>query len=237
MKRNEDLRAIQDRLHRLGYYPDGGDGLFGPNTSLAIKKLLAAAELSAGIEPPLYPALPSNYKWLTNISPLPAMARAALSLLGTKEVPGRGDSPEVLAMAREVGLTKGQYRHDSIPWCGLAVAVVCHRAGKDFSMIDNILGSRRWKSFGVEVSRPGLGDVVVFYRGKKSGWQGHVGIYIAEDATHYHIAGGNQSDEFNISRIRKDRALHYRRPLYRNKPASVKPYNVAAQGRVTENEA
>jgi len=63
-----------------------------------------------------------------------------------------------------------------------------------------------------ETGETGLFEVVcldraglVFWRGTKSGWQGHVGFYAGEDATHYHVLGGNQSDSISITRIRKTR--------------------------------
>jgi hypothetical protein len=50
---------------------------------------------------------------------------------------------------------------------------------------------------------PGLGTILVFSRG--SG--GHVGVYMGEDSTHYHVLGGNQSDRVSVARIPKTRLL------------------------------
>lgn len=232
-----NLDAIQDRLHRLGFYPEPGDGQWGPNTIAAIEAVVSLVEQAKGIKPPRYPALPAAYSWLLDLSPLPLTTVACLGLLGTKEIPGRENSPVIMAMAREVGLGAGVYPNDEVAWCGLAAAVIAKRANKDFAEVGNVLGSRNWLRFGEPVETPGLGDCLVFFRGSRAGWQGHVGFYIAEDDTAFHVAGGNQSNAFNIMRVAKSRLLGARRPAYRNKPATVKPYRVAAAGRLSTNEA
>ena len=66
---------------------------------------------------------------------------------------------------------------------------------------------------------------------------GHVGFYVAEDATAYHVLGGNQSNKVCITRVAKDRLLAARRPKYNVQPASVKPYRVASTGSLSKNEA
>ena len=35
--------------------------------------------------------------------------------------------------------------------------------------------------------------------------RGHVGLYLGEDATHFHILGGNQTNNVSITRIAKVR--------------------------------
>jgi hypothetical protein len=83
------------------------------------------------------------------------------------------------------------------------------------------------------VQSPGLGDVLVFTRNGG----GHVGFYVAEDKDCYHVLGGNQSNSVTITRIAKSRCIAFRRPIYINTPASVKPYLVGASGAISEDEA
>ena len=90
-----------------------------------------------------------------------------------------------------------------------------------------------WLKFGESVGQPWLGDVLCFQR--EGG--GHVGMYVAEDHTTYHVLGGNQSDKVSIARIAKDRLRGVRRVPYVNAPASAKPYVVAASGAISTNEA
>lgn len=171
----------------------------------------------------------SEYAWLTNVT-LPKTIKEGIKLLGTVETPGSKSNKIILDWAAEVGLSKA-YSDDSIPWCGLFAAVVAKRAGKE--IVENPLWARNWMNFGSAVGTPGLGDVLVFVRNGG----GHVGFYIAEDDTAYHVLGGNQSDAVTITRISKIRCLGGRRPFYMNRPVSVKPYIVKATGKLSENEA
>lgn len=234
---NTALRAFQDRLKVLGFYPTNGDGEWGQLTEAAFNAVIAQAEKAKGIVPPIYGNLPAAYSWLNHIAGLPKTTAATLSLLGTKEIVGRDNSPVIMSMAAEVGLSPAQYPNDETAWCGLAAAVIALRAGKSIDKVGNILGARAWLEFGEEAATPSLGDFLVFWRGSRAGWQGHVGQYIAEDDDAYHVGGGNQSNAFTIARISKDRLLQARRPIYATKPPSVKPYKVAAAGALSRNEA
>jgi uncharacterized protein (TIGR02594 family) len=76
------------------------------------------------------------------------------------------------------------------------------------------LTARAFLQWGVEVSEPEPGDVVVFPRGNSS-WQGHVGFYLKAEVLngveYYWILGGNQSNKVSIVRYRASNALGIRR--------------------------
>lgn len=165
--------------------------------------------------------LPSAYVTaLAAILPPPKMVTEALRLYYTTEGPGSMDNPVILGWAKELGLS-GVYSHDSVPWCGLFVALVAKRAGKE--PVANPLWAMNWRNFGTEVQTPMLGDVLVKTRKTASGTiAGHVCIVLGEDGTHYHVIGGNQSDKVCITRIPKSSKLWFRRPPYKVKPASVR---------------
>ena len=79
-----------------------------------------------------------------------------------------------------------------------------------------------------------LGDVLVFARGKS----GHVGIYVGEDASAFHVLGGNQSDRVMIKRIAKARLLGVRRCPWRiNQPGNVRVVRLSGGGSLSTNEA
>lgn len=172
----------------------------------------------------------NNYNWLTKIGLLPRTISEGLKLLGTVETPGVKNNPVILGWASEVGLDKS-YSADSVPWCGLFAAVVSKRAGKE--IVKDPLWARNWSNFGKASPSPSLGDILVFIRDGG----GHVGFYIAEDDTAYHVLGGNQGDAVTITRIAKARCIAVRRPHYTLKPDSVKPYFVKAEGSLSTNEA
>lgn len=174
--------------------------------------------------------LPQKYKWLEKIDVLPRMVAEALKLYGTLEVPGISNNSTIMEWAKETGL-QAIYTADKIPWCGLFMAVVAKRAGKSFPSTP--LWALSWSKFGVEAGQPRLGDVLTFTR--QGG--GHVGLYIGEDATAYHVLGGNQADAVSITRIAKTRLHKVRRPAYKNIPASAQPHILSADGQLSTNEA
>lgn len=175
----------------------------------------------------------NKYKWLHALA-LPRTIVEGIKLYGTLEVAGNGNNPTILKWAKELGGWEANYyTKDSIPWCGLFAAIVAKRAGKN--VVKNYLRALSWSSFGTLINKAevGLGDVLIFTRNGG----GHVGFYIAEDKTHYHVLGGNQSDRVNITRIAKSRLYSCNRPKYNLKPRSVKKYWMNAIGPVSENEA
>lgn len=132
----------------------------------------------------------------------------ALRLKGTAELAGAADNPLILGWAKRLGLG---YGHDSIAWCGLFAAHCIAVSLPDEPLPTNPLGARNWLRFGrsTDVS---LGAVLVFWRGSKAGWTGHVGFYAGEDATAFHVLGGNQSDAVTVTRIARTRLLGARWP-------------------------
>jgi uncharacterized protein (TIGR02594 family) len=175
--------------------------------------------------------LPEAYKWLLTIGTLPKMVQAFLDHYGTQEVAGPRNNDKIMKWAEELKLKA--YTADSIPWCGLLMAKVAKDAGKP--VVDGPLWALNWSKFSKNrVKTPKLGDVLTF---KRPGG-GHVGLYIAEDETHYHVGGGNQSDDTNIIRIAKNRLYSACRPHYNNEPATVQQYFVSPKGApVSTNEA
>ena len=166
------------------------------------------------------------FAWL-NAEPGPKMILEALKLFGETEVPGVGSNPTILAWADELGAkvktayarwAAQWYDADSIPWCGLFMALVAKRAGKEPPV--KFLAAKEWESFGhAPAGEACLGDVLVFDR--EGG--GHVALYVGHDNLRYYCLGGNQGDRVSI--IAKDRrtCTAVRRPDYINVPANVRP--------------
>jgi uncharacterized protein (TIGR02594 family) len=172
--------------------------------------------------------LPTQYAWLAQ-EPGPRMLVEALKLYGTTEKSGPGNNPVILAWAGECGI-RG-YGADSIPWCGLFVAICAHRAGKPLP--PNPLWARDWATWGEPSLKPALGDVLVFRR--DSG--GHVGLYVGEDGLAYHVLGGNQGDAVSIKRIAKNRLIAAQRLYSVGVPDNVRTLRLAASGALSRNEA
>jgi uncharacterized protein (TIGR02594 family) len=170
------------------------------------------------------------YRWIEALTPLPLMIRHALAELGTVEAAGTADNPVILGWARELALA-ANYGSDAIPWCGLFMAVIAQRAGKQIPA--KPLWALSWSRFGIAADRPVLGDVLVF---KRDGG-GHVALYVGEDERAFHVLGGNQSDRVCFTRIARARLYAVRRPAYRVMPATARRYILAPGGGLSINEA
>lgn len=173
--------------------------------------------------------LPKQYTWLLD-EPGPKMIQEFIKIYGITEVPGIGDNPIILEWAKETGLDH-VYQHDATAWCGLTMAVLAKRAGKELP--PGPLWALNWALFGHKVSDGAmLGDVLVF---KRDGG-GHVALYICEDDECYHVGGGNQSDTTSIIRKPKDRVYAIRRPAYKVQPANVRKIMLSDEGAIDNKE-
>jgi uncharacterized protein (TIGR02594 family) len=163
---------------------------------------------------------------------MPRMLQIATDLIGTLETPGTASNPTIIAWQREIGDRRNAwYDKDSIPWCGLFVAVVVFRSGR--APVENYLRARDWADWGIESEAASLGDILVFSR--KGG--GHVGFYAGENDTHYYVLGGNQSDAVNIAKISKARCIAVRSPIYKVRPHTATPVAINHQMNESTNEA
>ena len=215
--------------------------------------------------------LPAQYRWL-EAEPGPRMIVEALKQYGTLEAPGDADNPKIIGWQDELeaaGLGcayAGVYRRDAIPWCGLFMAIVAHRANIERRPERNpprlYLSALEWPAFGTSVPKgaAALGDVLVFKRPNRdvsrfgpqdarsrehpaSRGGGHVGLYVGQDSSNknsasaFHVLGGNQQNRVSITRLSRNRLVAVRRPAYRAQPANVRPIPLAASGSLSVNEA
>lgn len=128
-------------------------------------------------------------------------------LIGTHEIPGNRSNPKILEWAEQVGgWVEDYYTDDDIPWCGLFVAH-CMLDNNIPVTINNPLSAREWAKFGERIT-PCFGSIMVFSRNGG----GHVGFYVSEDSYSYHILGGNQSNQVNVTKVSKERFLDSRCP-------------------------
>lgn len=171
-----------------------------------------------------------SYDWLKSET-APRILVQAVKQLGVKEFVGKEHNPVILAWAKNLGLER-IYTNDEIPWCGLFVAECCRAAGLE--VVERPLWALNWAKYGTPVTEPMLGDVLTF---KRNGG-GHVGIYVGEDDTHYHVLGGNQNNSVSVSRIAKSRLYKARRTAWKiAQPTNVRKVQLEPKGVITTNEA
>lgn len=174
-----------------------------------------------------------DYSYLNKESSPKILVQAKM-LLGTKEIVGAIHSDIIMGWAKDLGLEK-IYTSDEIAWCGLFMAEVCKRAGIETNLTPKqSLWALNWSKFGTKQSVAMLGDVLTF---KRNGG-GHVGIYVGEDETCYHILGGNQSNMVNIKRIERTRINSIRRTNWKLKqPSNVRVIKLESNGEISKNES
>lgn len=152
-------------------------------------------------------------------APEPAWLRHARTLIGTREAAGPANSPTIMGWAKKLGakVLGMVYNADSVPWCGLFVATCLAQDGVAAAPI--AVRAKAWAMWGANLAAAKLapGAVLVFDRAGG----GHVGFYVGEDQTCYHVLGGNQGDRVSIMRLEKSRCVARRWPLGR--PVVDKP--------------
>jgi uncharacterized protein (TIGR02594 family) len=242
---SEFVHFVQQRLRANGYYTCQAceiDGIPGRLTAQAIKqfqqgqgirvtgtanaetvaRLRSGAGLTEHKGPAPTDAPGADLPWYTE----------ARRHLGLAEAAGPANNPTIMDWAEHLDVL---YPNDSVPWCGLFMGYVISATLPDETLPDNVLGARQWARFGAKTT-PKRGAVLVFWRGSPSGWQGHVGLYHAEDPSAYHVLGGNQGDSVSIVRIAKSRLLGARWPLTAADLDS-QPVQGPATGRISTKES
>jgi len=140
-------------------------------------------------------------------SDIPAWMDVAYSYEGVKEYPGVKHNDKILKMFELVG--HKEIRDDETSWCAAFVGACLEQAGH---VSTKSLLARSYLNWGKAADVPQFGDVVVFWRGSKKSWQGHVAFFIKEDSRYVWALGGNQRNTVNVTRFPKSRVLGYRRP-------------------------
>lgn len=142
----------------------------------------------------------------------------AATELGTKEVQGSGNNAKVMEYHKYATKSNNVEQPDSVPWCASFVCWVLEHVYPDGDINNpmestNSMMARAYLNWGKStLSDPLPGDIVVFWRGQRSGWQGHVGFFLRTNSDGSIVTlGGNQSDEVNISMYSSAKLLDIRR--------------------------
>lgn len=131
--------------------------------------------------------------------------------IGTAEIPGPINNKRVIEYHMETSLGAS---NDEVSWCSSFINFCFMKAGIDGT---DSAAARSWTKWGVPLTTPEIGCVVVFWRVSPKSWQGHVGFYLSdsEDGKSVYVLGGNQSDMVRVSKYKKERILSYRWPSRR----------------------
>lgn len=154
----------------------------------------------------------------------------ARNYIGVSERRGTRSNPDVVQMFEDAGHPEVS-NAITTPWCAAYVGAMLEKTGNPST---KSLMARSYLKWGVELSEPRRGCVVVFWRGQRNdGETGHVGFYEDETATHVLVLGGNQGDAVSVAKFHKSRVLGYRWPRRATNLRTALAGGVAATGGAT----
>lgn len=233
------VKNFQATLKTRGFNPGRIDGWAGGNTAQALDALLTELGFDVVVRGekdfltiiPMAEEIPAGW----TDPDLPPWMRMAMSYIGLHEV---RDNAALRAFLSSDGSTLGDPA--KLPWCGDLVHTPLRRTlpNEPFRgrLGQNPYLARNWMEFGSAVE-PGVGAILVFWRGDRNGPYGHVGFYWGEDASAYYVLGGNQANTISITRIAKDRLLGARWPTTYPGPTLGPRTTDAAGVELSTNEA
>lgn len=162
----------------------------------------------------------------------PTWMPIAQTYVGTDEIPGSKHNQKIIEWFKDVG--HAWVKDDETPWCAAFVGAVLEEAGYTST---RALNARSYLTWGHKADDPRYGDIVVFWRGKRDGWQGHVAFFVRESKEYVWVLGGNQSNSVNVQRYSKSKVLGYRRPASLKASRTVTGAGGAAVGAAIKEAA
>ncbi|MBP1844779.1 uncharacterized protein (TIGR02594 family) [Rhizobium petrolearium] len=233
------------RLRAWGCYAGTMDGVHGRAVIEALRLFQASEKLPvSGVadeatvaalrrDPGVRPGALAIYEKQVPIPAEPVWMREACRFMGLREIVGPKSNSTIMSWAKKLGgWIASFYADDDIPWCGLFIGNIIATTLPRELLPKNPLGALEWGKFGKRLDAPVRGAIMTFVR--PGG--GHVGLYVGEDRTHYHILGGNQSNSVSITRIEKNRMAAVRWPKTGEPPKGGKIQLTAAGVPTSKNE-
>lgn len=145
-----------------------------------------------------------------------ALVQAAEEI-GQREKPGSGENMRIQEYHRYAERDNDKALSEEIPWCASFVCWVLEKVGMGST---NSRAARSYEKWGVSTKHdPWPGDIVVFWRGRRDGWQGHVGFLVKKEGNTVYVLGGNQSNSVNVTAYTTDRLVDIRRSSLHRKLA------------------
>ncbi|MEM8762389.1 MAG: TIGR02594 family protein [Bacteroidota bacterium] len=137
-----------------------------------------------------------------------ALINIASRELGIKEIPGPRHNDRIVKYAKEAGFSA--IKDDETPWCSIFMNWVAMKANLETT---NKANARSWLNVGIPVSKPELGDIVIFWRDDPNSFKGHVGIFLgySQDHSRIYTLGGNQDNQVSESAYKANQLLGFRR--------------------------
>lgn len=255
----DDVRRLQQNLASLGFGLNG-TGFFGPATDTAVESFQRRAGLkvdgivgrdtlaaiASAVQTGGKSVVPAGLNAGRPIIHLPSKAEisrplwleAGMRMLGTKEVPGKGDNPTIMQWAKdEGGAIEKAYTHDSIPWCALGANHILTKVGlKGTETLWALDFEGKWPS--VRLPDVAVGAFAPMLRDGG----GHIICIVGKDQ-HGNVMGWgcNQTDQVSIvpfARTRLNRGFWWPEGVALPKETGMASLPIVrSDGKVSSNEA
>lgn len=128
--------------------------------------------------------------------------------LGVTEYPAAKHNPQIVKFYADSGHSWVQ--DDETPWCAAFVGSVLAECGIQGTKELNARSYTKWGE-DVDITQAQKGDVVVFWRGSRDSWKGHVAFFSHYEDGKIYVLGGNQGDKVSVAPYSMDRLLTIRR--------------------------
>ena len=140
----------------------------------------------------------------------PTWMPIAIGEMGTKRFPVGECNPRIVEYNSYTNLLGYD---DKISWCSSFINWCLFQAG--FVGTGSAI-ARSWLNWGISITSPAYGCLVVLTRDDPLSWKGHVGFYLRHDENHIYLLGGKQRGEVRELAYSKGRILAYRWPEVAN---------------------
>jgi uncharacterized protein (TIGR02594 family) len=141
----------------------------------------------------------------------------ARKYIGLKEIPGPRHNSTII---RWLTAIRAPFLNDEAAWCGSGLGGIFLEVG--IKPPKRCWGARNWLQWegATKLKKPTFGAVVVFWRGSRNGWAGHVGIIVGRDQYgNLIVRGCNQKNSVRDDPFPLDRVLAYLWPPGHEPPA------------------
>jgi uncharacterized protein (TIGR02594 family) len=157
----------------------------------------------------------------------PNWLQLARTEIGLHEFPGSAANPEIM---RAWDYCDYQPPNgDETAWCSAKMCEWTERSGVPSTRAPN---ARSWLKWGHELQAPRAGCIVVFWRGARTAWEGHVAIYLGagERPGTIKVLGGNQRNGVSIEDYPASQVLGYRWPTTGGNSRTLRAQTAGAVG-------
>lgn len=132
----------------------------------------------------------------------------ALHEFGVRRIKGKKHNFHIDAYFETVGL----HEDGETPWCSAFVNWCLKEASLPITKKANARSWLNYTGANMCLAAPTWGCITVLWRGKPSGWQGHVGFYGGAERDKIILLGGNQGRAVSIKAFPADHVLGYTWP-------------------------